>query len=546
MLQEETLELASLFQKDTMKRTEPYELDSFYPKARGYITSQYQKGYLRFVTTEEEYIEDEKIDRYGGKELRLVEAHRSRGNKKVAYDGKIAEVTYFHISRARNLLLEVVGDLRGKRVLDMSAGWGDRLVATLQLGGVYVGTDPSSKMKPVYENILQEFSSTDSSVATLPFEDFEVPGKFDVAFSSPPYYDVEIYNDEDTQSIARYPGYETWMQNFLFPCLAKMVLSLLPYGYLILHLGDTKSVPLAEPAIMYLLHTFPSLAYLGVIGVGNEKTSRPVWIFQLQDDVVNKVSYYPSYYPVFCGQKLQHRISSPPDIIREGRYTIYSDHKIVGGSKRRALHYLIQHNSHAKRFLYAGPITGLACVALNEECKYYGKKCVLYLQGKSEDHEKYLKRATIHRNGILAILQDQALKEGRYEDYVLPFGLDNVIFNEHFTTALRIATANIPEPRRCWLACGSGVLLRCLATIWKHTIFCVVTVGRKIFLDTYPDEMADRFIVYHYPEIEGINFLTPTWKLVIPSWTSKEYDGKAYHLMTKYFQEGDVMWNVGR
>lgn len=535
-----------------MERRESYELDSFYPKARGFITSRFENGYLRFVTTEEEYEEDAKIDDFGGRDLRLTVARRSRGNKQVSYDGKTAEVTYFRISRARNLLRAVVGDVKGKKILDMSAGWGDRLIASLQLGAIYTGVDPSSAMAPVYANILQTYSSEGSSVTTAPFEDFTPPEKYHVAFSSPPYYDVEIYNDEATQSIERYPSYERWMCDFLLPCLAKMVNSLLLGGYLILHLGDTKSVPLAEASVLYLLQTFPTLRYIGVIGVGNEKVSRPVWIFQLQEESL-VIPYFDTYYPVLAGKELLHRESPPPSIIQEGRYTIYSDHTLVGGSKSRALHYLVQHNCNVERFVYAGPITGLACVALAAECARGNKKCLLYLQGEHAGHEELLRgyRATIIKDRTLAVLEKQASEACTWKDYLVPFGLDNVVFNEHFTRMLRIAVASIPEPKRCWLACGSGVLLRCLAAIWKRTVFCVVTVGKVLYKDTYPDEVYDRLVIHHYPEEMRTNFLKPalTGKLGLPSipkWTIAEYDAKAYHLMTLHYKKGDVMWNVGK
>jgi hypothetical protein len=535
-----------------MERRDSYELDSFYPKAHGFITSRFEDGYLRFVTTEEEYVDDAKIDNFGGRDLRLTVARRSRGNKKVLYDGKSAEVTYFRISRARNLLRAVAGDVKGKRILDMSAGWGDRLIAALQLGAIYTGVDPSSAMAQVYANILQAYPSNGSSVTTVPFEDFVVPEKYHVAFSSPPYYDVEIYNDETTQSIERYPSYETWMCDFLLPCLAKMVESLLLGGYLILHLGDTKSVPLAEASVLYLLQAIPTLRYIGVIGVGNEKVSRPVWIFQLQEESVI-IPYFRTYYPILAGKKLVHRESPPPSIIQEGHYTIYSDHNLVGGSKSRALHYLVQHNCNVERFIYAGPVAGLACVALAAECAREGKSCLLYLQGEHAAHENLLHTygAKVIKDRTLAALESQASEACTWKDYLVPFGLDNVVFNEHFTRVLRQALVSFAEPTRCWLACGSGVLLRCLAAIWKRTVFCVVTVGKPLYKDTYPDEVYDRLIIYHYPDVMRTNFLKPAaigrkGSPSIPKWTIAEYDAKAYHLMTLHFEKGDVMWNVGK
>ena len=538
-----------------MIRREKYELSSFYPKVRGYLTSAFEDSYLRIVTTEEEYEEDKEIDKYGGDEirggeLRLEVATRSRGNKRVTYDGKVAEVTYFHISRARNLLKAVVGNVEGKRILDMSAGWGDRLVASLQLGAVYTGFDPSSNMRIVYDDILSSFPSDGSSVTTLPFEDAVLTEQYDIALTSPPYYDVEIYNDEETQSIQRYPTYELWMREFLLPSLTKMIDALSERGYLILHLGDTTSVHLAEAAVMYIFMYHPSMMYIGVVGIGNEKVARPVWIFQRQEEK-ESIPYFRTYYPVLNGQALVRKEWTPIQVRKEKRgkveYTIYSDDELVGGTKSRALHYLVQHNSNMERFIYAGPVIGLACVALAKECHERGKGCVLYLQGEHRGHRELLTKygAEVREGGTLKDLEERAMTECTSRDYLVPFGLDDVIFIEHLTEELRIALRGKKEPKRCWLACGSGVLLRCLAAVWKETEFCVVTVGKTFYADTYSEDIIRRVQTYHYPKLEKVTFLRPV-KIDVPKWMIKEYDAKAYHLMLLNHREGDVMWNVGR
>ena len=38
---------------------------------------------------------------------------------------------------------------------------------------------------------------------------------FDTIFTSPPYFNVEKYSDEDTQSYVRYKNIDSWNKNFL-------------------------------------------------------------------------------------------------------------------------------------------------------------------------------------------------------------------------------------------------------------------------------------------------------------------------------------------
>ena len=45
--------------------------------------------------------------------------------------------------------------------------------------------------------------------------------RYDFIFTSPPYFDLEKYSDEPTQSYLRYPQYEEWVKGFLQPLIEK-------------------------------------------------------------------------------------------------------------------------------------------------------------------------------------------------------------------------------------------------------------------------------------------------------------------------------------
>jgi DNA modification methylase len=68
--------------------------------------------------------------------------------------------------------------------------------------------------------------------------DYSKLGKFDLIFTSPPYFDREIYSIEDTQSCMRYPKYQDWRDKFLFKVLDKCVTVLLKGGHLIINIKD--------------------------------------------------------------------------------------------------------------------------------------------------------------------------------------------------------------------------------------------------------------------------------------------------------------------
>ena len=112
--------------------------------------------------------------------------------------------------------------VKAKRILDVSAGWGDRLIAAFGVGAEYYrGCDPNIDLQPVYQRIadsLQPLSPVqlDWKIFPVPFE-LEahkfVNGNFDTVLFSPPYYDKELYGGEQT-STTLYPSLESWYQKF--------------------------------------------------------------------------------------------------------------------------------------------------------------------------------------------------------------------------------------------------------------------------------------------------------------------------------------------
>lgn len=112
-----------------------------------------------------------------------------------------------------------------KTVLDPCGGWGDRLAGALSLAPhlqLYVCTDPNRGVHVGYRAMIRELSPilhADPAKYVhmcAPFEDVPLrhePGGahlainstlFDLVFTSPPFFDLEIYCNDDSQSVARY------------------------------------------------------------------------------------------------------------------------------------------------------------------------------------------------------------------------------------------------------------------------------------------------------------------------------------------------------
>jgi len=134
----------------------------------------------------------------------------------------------------------------GAAVLDPCMGYGGRLMGAFCTPEVasYTGVDPNEEV--ILGNIgLQEALIraagrnyfTQINMVKLPFEDFRTEEKFDLVFTSPPYFDIEKYSDEDTQSYIRYPIYKDWVENFLWALIGHSSRMMKTGAYLVLNVG---------------------------------------------------------------------------------------------------------------------------------------------------------------------------------------------------------------------------------------------------------------------------------------------------------------------
>jgi 16S rRNA G966 N2-methylase RsmD len=121
-----------------------------------------------------------------------------------------------------------------KQVLDVCTGWGGRMLGSVSVDNVsYTGIEPYSKTFQGLEKIKKDLNFTDSQV-TLYNDTAEnvlptLERKYDLALTSPPYFNLELYTDEATQS-HHYGTYEMWIKKFLRPVIEGVLSKLVEGG----------------------------------------------------------------------------------------------------------------------------------------------------------------------------------------------------------------------------------------------------------------------------------------------------------------------------
>ena len=194
-----------------------------------------------------------------------------------------------------NVAKIIYDKLNSKNILDFSAGWGDRLAGFFgsESGEYYVGIDPRKENHPIYNEQVKFYSKhrtmfeVDKKCEFIesPAEDVDFTkykNKFDTVFTSPPYFNVERYSYDDTQSWVKYKDITDWNEKFLQKTLKNLWCSVKSGGYLLVNISDvyTNSKWSSERGWLEIcnpmndfLSTFSDSEYQGCIGM--EMAKRP-------------------------------------------------------------------------------------------------------------------------------------------------------------------------------------------------------------------------------------------------------------------------------
>ena len=129
----------------------------------------------------------------------------------------------------RPLLAKSIVDFcNAKKVLDCSIGWGGRMIGTLALEGTtFEGCEPCSATYDGLVNIVSFLGMEDrvklhkagaeDVLPTLPSQ------SYDLMITSPPYYNLEIYSHEESQSIKKFPSWDEWIEKFIEPVVREVL-----------------------------------------------------------------------------------------------------------------------------------------------------------------------------------------------------------------------------------------------------------------------------------------------------------------------------------
>ena len=130
----------------------------------------------------------------------------------------------------------------GDTVWDMSCGYGGRYLGAIMHGVNYYGTDPCAATWAGLEKMREELAPKGriDLILKMGSEEFlPTPNTLDLCFTSPPYFSVEKYSDEPTQSYMKFPELDNWLEGFLGKTMVNCWVSLKPGKYMVINIAES-------------------------------------------------------------------------------------------------------------------------------------------------------------------------------------------------------------------------------------------------------------------------------------------------------------------
>jgi 16S rRNA G966 N2-methylase RsmD len=165
----------------------------------------------------------------------------NRKSHSTPYLSEIKRGIYFNFGLPKSTMYRpqmakmVVSNLGATQVFDPCAGWGGRLLGSIAGGAeTYTAFEPNTETYEGLSRMVQFLGLTDKvrlyKDSALNMSAYNIKN-IDVVLTSPPYFDLEVYSHEDTQSITGCSSYKMWVDNFLNPLVVGALHTLKPTGW---------------------------------------------------------------------------------------------------------------------------------------------------------------------------------------------------------------------------------------------------------------------------------------------------------------------------
>lgn len=242
---------------------------------------------------------------------------------------------------------------------------------------------------------------------------------------------------------------------------------------------------------------------------------------------------------------LNHPFTIEPYQIKQTMVNVLREDLLPGGSKLRFLPALCK---GATEIIYASPACGGAQVALAVMGHETGQTITIFHAARKERHEMQARAAEYGARfvpvpyGYLSNVQAKARSHAHAGGgLLLPLGFDTPAAQiDYMKFVYQVRADLFSEPDEIWLAAGSGMIARCIASAFTKTRIVAVSVGKDLHDSMGFFSPPNLYLLQH-----PLPFEKPT-KAECPFPSCANYDRKAWEMLT--MRQGDsrniLFWNV--
>lgn len=229
---------------------------------KGVMKNAYYKAKKGGSKSLEELFEDKELLK------KVVEYRVGRNKSKEFFDVSLRQlykgievrtmynVGVFPIKQAKEIYKSYIS--QNSRVYDPYAGWGSRLIGCCENSGYYIGNDINKELKSGYNFLRHQLKFNKKSKMTFSDSRIYKPNlkdSIDFIFTSPPFYDDEIYTDQENH----YNSIEKWTEKELLPVFINCFDYLKSGCFIVIDMSEK-----------YVKHTKEKLETCGFINIKTE------------------------------------------------------------------------------------------------------------------------------------------------------------------------------------------------------------------------------------------------------------------------------------
>jgi SAM-dependent methyltransferase len=162
-------------------------------------------------------------------------------------------VTNFKAQNAKAIVEHLCPVLWGN-VYDYSCGYGGRLlgIGSSNFKYNYIGVEPNTETVNYLNylnDVIDEATGVRGTIIQSVSEEYQ-PEDIDCAFSSPPYFNLEKYSNEETQCMVQFTTLDEWFDGYVAPTMKNIHQGLNSDGFFATNIADYKTYSQKEPVLV--------------------------------------------------------------------------------------------------------------------------------------------------------------------------------------------------------------------------------------------------------------------------------------------------------